>query len=274
MQTLQAVIMGAFQGLTEFLPVSSSGHIVLSSAIYKLITGISIDTVTSEEIFFDILIHLSTLFAVIIYFFKDIKNLLSGFICAVKEKNYSSKDFKFCVYILIATLITCIMGFFIKDIAHKLTENPFIVSIFLIITGGILFLSEKFKSKEGEMNLKTSLIVGFFQGLAIFPGISRSGMTISSAVFKGIKRQEAAKFSFILSIPIILIASLIYPLMTFDIKDIKDFNYFAIISGMIVSFVIGYICIKYFMKFLEKNTLKGFAYYCFIVGIICAILFY
>lgn len=274
MQTLQAVIMGAFQGLTEFLPVSSSGHIVLSSALYKMITGASVDVVTSEEIFFDILIHLSTLFAVIIYFFHDIENILKNFSSAIIKKDFKSYDFQFVIFILAATFITCVMGLFIKDVAHKLTENPFIVSIFIIITGSILFLSEKFKAKEGKTDLKKALIIGFFQGLAIFPGISRSGMTISSAVFQGIKRVDAARFSFILSIPIILIASLIYPLMTFDIKDIKEFNYPAIFSGMVVSFITGYICIKCFMKFLEKNTLRGFAYYCFTVGIVCAFLFY
>ena len=129
MQTLQAIIMGAVQGLTEFLPVSSSGHIVISSAFYKMLTGAEI-VVTNEEIFFDILIHLSTLFAVIIYFFGDIKNILSNFYTAAKEKNYKSDNFLFVIYILIATLITGVFGLFTKEAAHNLTENPFIVSIF------------------------------------------------------------------------------------------------------------------------------------------------
>ena len=266
--------MGATQGLTEFLPVSSSGHIVLSSAIYKLIYNASFNTVSNEEIFFDILIHLSTLFAVILYFFKEIKEIISGFFISVKNKEYNNDSFKFVIYILFATFMTGIIGFLIKDTAHKLTESPFIVSILLMVTGCILYLSEKFKNKEKKINLITSLVVGIFQGLAIFPGISRSGMTISCAVFMGVKRKDAAKFSFILSIPIILIASLIYPILSFDIENMKDFNYNAIITGMFVSFIVGYFCIKYFMKFVEKYTLKGFAYYCILVGFICAILFH
>lgn len=274
MQTLQAIIMGAVQGLTEFLPVSSSGHIVISSAFYKMLTGAEI-VVTNEEIFFDILIHLSTLFAVIIYFFGDIKNILSNFYTAAKEKNYKSDNFLFVIYILIATLITGVFGLFTKEAAHNLTENPFIVSIFIIITGCVLLISEKIKKDENKKtDIKTALVVGLFQGFAVMPGLSRSGMTISSAMFMGLKRFDAARFSFILSIPIILLASFIYPLLTFDLKDIANFNYQALISGMVTSFITGYLCIKYFMNFLKNNNLKCFAYYCFVMGTISAVIFY
>lgn len=274
MQTLQAIIMGAVQGLTEFLPVSSSGHIVISSAFYKMLTGAEI-VVTNEEIFFDILIHLSTLFAVIIYFFGDIKNILSNFYTAAKEKNYKSDNFLFVIYILIATFITGVFGLFTKEAAHNLTENPFIVSIFIIITGCVLLISEKIKKDENKKtDIKTALVVGLFQGFAVMPGLSRSGMTISSAMFMGLKRFDAARFSFILSIPIILLASFIYPLLTFDLKDIANFNYQALISGMVTSFITGYLCIKYFMNFLKNNNLKCFAYYCFVMGTISAVIFY
>lgn len=274
MQTLQAVIMGAVQGLTEFLPVSSSGHIVLSSAFYKMLTGADI-VVTNEEIFFDILIHLSTLFAVIIYFLGDIKNILSDFYTAAKEKNYKSDGFLFVIYILIATFVTALFGLITKEAAHNLTENPFIVSIFIITTGFVLLISEKIKTKgKNKINLKTALVVGLFQGFAVMPGLSRSGMTISSGMFMGLKRFDAAKFSFILSIPIILLASFVYPLLTFDLKDIANFNFAALLSGMVTSFITGYICIKYFMNFLKNNNLRCFAYYCFIMGTLSAIIFF
>lgn len=274
MQTLQAIIMGAVQGLTEFLPVSSSGHIVISSAFYKMLTGAEI-VVTNEEIFFDILIHLSTLFAVIIYFFGDIKNILSNFYTAAKEKNYKSDNFLFVIYILIATFITGVFGLFTKEAAHNLTENPFIVSIFIIITGCVLLISEKIKKDENKKtDIKTALVVGLFQGFAVMPGLSRSGMTISSAMFMGLKRFDAARFSFILSIPIILLASFIYPLLTFDLKDIANFNFAALLSGMVTSFITGYICIKYFMNFLKNNNLRCFAYYCFVMGALSANIFF
>lgn len=274
MQTLQAVIMGVFQGLTEFLPVSSSGHIVLSSAFYKMLTGADIKLVSSEEIFFDILIHLSTLFVVIIYFWHDIKKIVKGFIHSLILKDYKNEDFKFGVYILSATLITGILGFVLKGMVQNLTENPFSVCAFIAVTGIILLFSENIKAKEAEMSLKTALITGFFQGLASIPGLSRSGLTISSAMYFGVKRFSAARFSFILSIPVILLASLIYPLITFDIEDIKDFNFTALISGMITSFVTGYLCIACFMRFLKRHTLKCFAYYCFIASTVSALIFY
>ncbi len=274
MQTLQAVIMGAVQGLTEFLPVSSSGHIVLSSAFYKMLIGADI-VVTNEEIFFDILIHLSTLFAVIIYFLGDIKNILSDFYTAAKEKNYKSDNFLFVIYILVATFVTALFGLITKEAAHNLTENPFIVSIFIVTTGFVLLISEKIKTKgKNKINLKTALVVGLFQGFAVMPGLSRSGMTISSAMFMGLKRFDAAKFSFILSIPIILLASFVYPILTFDLKDVSNFNFLALISGMVTSFITGYICIKYFMNFLKNNNLRCFAYYCFIMGTLSAIIFF
>lgn len=273
MQTLQAAIMGVFQGLTEFLPVSSSGHIVITSAFYKLITGADINFVADEEIFFDILIHLSTLFAVLIYFFNPVKNLLLGFLKALFKKDFKNKEFKYGIYIISATMVTGAFGLIIKDFAHKLTESPVIVSLLIMTTGLILFLSEQLKSKNSHLDFKTALLIGLFQGFAILPGISRSGMTISSAVFKGINRIEAAEFSFILSIPIIILSSLIYPLISFDISHIQTFNLKAMAVGMILAFLVGYFCIKGFMKFLEKSTLKGFAYYCLITGAISALIF-
>lgn len=273
MQTLQAIIMGAVQGLTEFLPVSSSGHIVISSAIYKLITGTDINIVNQEEIFFDILIHLATLFAVVIYFFKDIENILKGFFRAFITKNFNNNDFKLGFYVLIGTFITCLFGFFIKDFAHSLTENPIIVSILVMITGTIIFLSEKICKNNKEITLKSAIITGLFQGFAIFPGLSRSGMTISALMLNGVSRVKAAKFSFILSIPIITLASLFYPLLTFNTSSIKTFNLKAISIGVMVSFVVGYFCIKYFMEFLKKFGLHIFSYYCWAMGLICAIVF-
>ncbi len=273
MQTLQALIMGTVQGLTEFLPVSSSGHIVLTSALYKLLTGASFDVVNFEEIFFDILIHLATLFAVIIYFFKDIKKIFSGFFKSLVKKDFQNEDFKFFNYILLGTFITSCIGLLIKDFAHKLTENPLIVSVLLIVTGCVLYISEKINKNDKKMNYKIAAIVGIFQGLAIFPGLSRSGMTISSAMFMGINRVEAAKYSFILSVPVILLASLVYPILKFDFSSFQNLNYSAMITGMVASFIVGYFCIKYFMKFVEKFGLKVFAIYCAFFGTICAFIF-
>ena len=268
MQTLQAAIMGAVQGKSEFLPISSSAHIVFTSVVYKILTGGNFQNVGNEEIFFDILIHLSSLLAVIIFFFKDLKTLISGFFKSFKNKDYKNVEFQTCVFIMISTFVTCIVAFFIKDTAHKLTENPLIVSILLLFTGGVLFVSEKLNTKEKAMNSKTSILIGIAQGLAVFPGLSRSGLTIATGILNGLSRVKAARYSFILSIPIIILASMIYPLLELNVSEISTFNFKAMAIGCAMSFITGFLCIKFFMKFLEKFNLKCFAYYCWIMGIV------
>ncbi len=274
MDTIQAVIMGFVQGLSEFLPVSSSAHIVFASAIYKLVIGQSLSAgVESEEIFFDILIHLSTLLAILIFFRSEILGILKGFFGGLFNKEKRNEDFKIGLFIIIATFFTGVIGFLIKDAAHTLVETPVIVSLLLIVTGCVLFFSEKFKKGNKEIDLKTAILIGIAQGFAVFPGLSRSGLTISAAIFNGIDRVKAAKFSFLLSAPIILLASTVYPLMETDFKEAASFNMKAMILGAFTAFVVGYFCIKYFMRFLSKSTLKGFAYYCFITGMAMTILF-
>lgn len=274
MQTLQAVIVGAVQGISEFLPISSSAHIVFAQSIYKLITGSQVLTqVGSEEIFFDIIVHLATVLAVLIFFFKDIVTILKEFFKGIIQKKYDNPDFKLALYIIIATPITGIIGLILKDPTHSLVENPKIVSLFLVGTGLILYFSEKLKSKNKEINLKSSILTGIAQGLAVFPGLSRSGLTIATQVFLGIDRVKAARFSFLMSIPVIILASMAYPILEIDFKEISNFNYEAIFWGFFTSFVVGYLCIKYFMKLLSKVTLKCFSYYCFVVGLAMFVLF-
>lgn len=274
MQTLQAVIVGAIQGISEFLPISSSAHIVFAQSIYKLATGnATLDTVAAQEVFFDIIIHLATLLAVLIFFRKDIIDIIKALYYGIKNKNYTDGDFKTGVFIIAATPVTCIIALLLKEPTHALLENPKIVSLFLIGTGFILYFSEKLKSKNREIDLKTSLWTGLAQGLAIFPGLSRSGLTIATQVFLGMDRVKAARFSFLMSIPIILGASMAYPMLEMDFSQMANFNYRAIFWGFMTSFIVGYLCVKYFMKLLGKVTLKCFSYYCFVVGALMFLLF-
>ena len=266
MQTLQAVITGAMQGLSEFLPISSSAHIVFSNELYELITKTAFITSKEEEIFFDIMVHLATLFAVLIYFFNDLKAILKDFFVSIKEKDYKNKNFLLTNYILLSTVITGIIGLIFKEKVEYFIQNPKYICFFLFITGLILLFSEKMYKGNKEINLKSSILIAIAQGLAIFPGFSRSGLTISTGLFLGLNRVEAARFSFLMSIPVILLASMIYPLMSLDFNLITTFNLKAIAIGFLVSFVVGYLCIKYFMKLLGKLTLKSFAYYCLIIS--------
>lgn len=274
MQTLQAVIVGAVQGISEFLPISSSAHIVFSQSIYKLLSGgQTLSDVAAQEVFFDIIVHLATLFAVLIFFRKDIINIIKAFFSGLKNKDYSHDDFKIAVYIAAATPITCAVALILKEPTHALLENPKIVSLFLILTGFILFFSEKLKSKNKEIDIKTSLWTGLAQGLAIFPGLSRSGLTIATQVFLGVDRVKAARFSFLMSIPVIIGASMVFPLLEMDFSQAAQINVKAFFWGFLTSFVTGYLCIKYFMKLLGKITLKCFSYYCFAAGLAMFVLF-
>ena len=273
MQTLQAIITGAIQGLSEFLPISSSAHIVFSNTLYSLITGHNISTVASEEeIFFDIMVHLATLFAVIIYFFKNLKLIIKDSFQAILNKKQNENSKILCC-ILLTTLITCIMGLILQSSVEKLIVNPKIICILLSITGILLLLSEKFYKGNKEINFKNSVLIGIAQGLAIFPGFSRSGFTIAAALFQGVKRIDAARFSFLMSIPIIALASLIYPILELDISEIATFNHKAIILGFITSFIVGYLCIKYFMQLLKKITLRFFGCYCLVAAVLMFVLF-
>lgn len=290
MQTMQAVIVGVVQGLSEFLPISSSAHIVFASAIYKLVTGIPLpDIASSEEVFFDISLHFATLLAVLLFFKNEIIQIIKGFFIGLKDKNFREPNFKMSIYIILATFITAVLALLFKDIAHFLVGSPKIVSCLLVVTGFILFFSEKFKKQStspvptpeneicdtglNKFDFKSVILIGLAQGLAVFPGLSRSGLTIASAIFQGIDRVSAAKFSFLISIPIIILASAIYPLLELDFSQIQTFNFKAIIFGMITAFISGYLCIKYFMRFLAKSTLKSFAYYCWVVGVLMFALF-
>ena len=269
MHTLQAIITGAIQGLSEFLPISSSAHIVFSNELYELITKTNVlQEVSQEEIFFNIMVHLATLFAVVIYFFKDLKKIFKDYLLSIKDKNFKDNNFKLVNYIMLATVITGVIGLLIKDKVEQLISDPQRICFLLLTTGLILLFSEKFYKGDKKLSLKTAIFVAIAQGLAVFPGFSRSGLTISCAIFNGMNRVEAARFSFLMSIPVIFLASLIYPLFELDFASIATFNHKAIILGFLTSFVVGYLCIKYFMKLLGQLSLRIFGYYCLIVAFV------
>ncbi len=278
MNFIQAILMGIVQGLSEFLPISSSAHLVFTSNFYKVFKGIEITQTSNEEVFFDIMVHLGTLIAVLIFFRKDILKIIKALYNAIKTKDWSDKDAKLGLYIIIGTILTIILALPINEVAEKLVYSPVIVGILLFFTGFTLLYSEykskKIEQKKDEPDLKSSIFIGLAQGLAALPGFSRSGWTIATGLFFGLDRVTAARYSFLLSIPIILGASMVYPLIKIDVAEAVQYNWTAIIAGTFVSGVVGYLCIKYFMQFISKFSLAVFGYYCLIMGIITALFFY
>lgn len=277
MNFIQAILMGIVQGLSEFLPISSSAHLVFTSNFYKVIKNIPIVQSSNEEVFFDIMVHLGTLIAVLIFFRKDVLNILKAMWHAIKTKNWEDKEAKLGLFIMAGTVITVMLALPINEIAEKLVYSPSIVGILLLITGFTLLYSEykskKLEEKKEEVSLKTSILIGLAQGLAALPGFSRSGWTIATGLFCGLDRVTAARYSFLLSIPIILGASMVYPLIKIDIHEAIQYNWSAIIAGTVVSAIVGYLCINYFMKFISKFSLAIFGYYCIITGIATAVFF-
>ena len=277
MNFIQAILMGIVQGLSEFLPISSSAHLVFTSNFYKVMKNIPIVQSSNEEVFFDIMVHLGTLIAVLIFFRKDVTKILKAMWHALRTKDWSDKEAKLGLFIVAGTVITVALALPINEIAEKLVYKPAIVGILLFITGFTLLYSEykskKIETKTDSVDLKTSILIGLAQGLAALPGFSRSGWTIATGLFCGLDRVTAARYSFLLSIPIILGASMVYPLVKIDVAEAINYNWIAILVGTIVSGITGYLCIKYFMKFISQFSLAIFGYYCIIAGIATAIFF-
>ena len=186
MTFIEAIILGVTQGLTEFLPISSSGHLVIMQHFLQI-------QINGNE--FEVLVHLGTLGSIIVVFFHDLQALIF---------NIKSKQNRLYIsYLLIASIPAALAGILFKDHFKLFFDNHYLVSKALMFTGLILILSYFFKPKNKKINILSSIIIGFFQALAIIPGISRSGMTISFALFLGINTKDAAKFSFLMAIPII-----------------------------------------------------------------------
>ena len=276
MDIVQSILMGIVQGLSEFLPISSSAHLVFTSNFYKVFKGIELVHEFNQEIFLDIMLHLGTLIAVLIFFRKEIFEILKALYTGLKTKNYTSREFKIGIYIILGTIITVLIAFPLNEVAGSLVFKPAFVGLLLIFTGILLLFSEAWSKKlteKKEITLKSSILIAIAQGLAAIPGFSRSGLTIATGLLSGSDRTTSARYSFLLSIPIILGASMFYPLIKLDFHEVITYNWTAILAGTIVSGVVGYVCIKYFLKFVSKFSLGIFGYYCLIMGIITAVFF-
>jgi len=261
-----AIFMGIIQGLTEFLPVSSSGHLVILQQLLGL-----------EEVGlgFNLILHIGTLVAVSIYYRKDLFLLFKEFFSLLKDVLTKGKsDIRanehrlLLVMLFIAILPTAAIGFLFNDLFESLFKTSYIVGYTLIITGIILWISNYLPvgSKHAkDMTLKDALFVGLVQGAAITPGISRSGSTIFAGLATGFTRDLATRFSFLLSIPAILAAVVLEgPEIIKEVSAIG--NVLPVVSGFIASAVSGYLAIDLLISILKRQKLQYFSYYCWIVG--------
>lgn len=259
MDYINVIIFGAIQGLTEFLPVSSSGHLVI---LHKLIS-----IPVSNELTFDIILHSATLIAVIYFFRRDIWELLRAWLNTFvgKKSDYG----RVAWLIILGTIPAGIAGFFFDDVIESVLRSPLVVVFMLIFVGILFIVAEKYSNQKADfknINWKQALIIGFSQALALIPGTSRSGITIIAGMSTDLKREEAIRFSFLLSIPIILGAV---------IKKVPDIletgmiqgELMLILTSFISTLIFGILAIKYFLIFAKKYSLKYFAYYRFCLAI-------
>lgn len=254
MTWLEALILGIIQGLTEFLPISSSGHLELA----KFIFGNT--TLPEESLFFTVLLHAATAISTIVIFRKEIGKIFKGLF-----QFENNEEFQFSLRIVISMFPAAFVGLFFEDIIESLFSGSILlVSFMLLITGLLLLLADKAKTTNKSVGIKDALIIGIAQAIAILPGISRSGATISSAVLLGVDREKSARFSFLMVIPLIL------GKMAKDILDDPSqiFSDFGIVHlvGFLAAFLTGLIACTWMIALVKKAKLSYFSIYCFIVG--------
>jgi undecaprenyl-diphosphatase len=255
METIQTILLAMIQGLTEFLPISSSAHLILLSEILEW---------NDQGLIFDISLHFGTLLAVIFYFKSDIYQMFS---------HSHFKDFSTLInsplgVITIATLPIVIVGGLFSGFIEENLRSPFVIALATIFFGVLLYLSDRkahLVIGERVMTVSLGLIIGLSQILAVIPGTSRSGITITAALFLGFSRTEAARFSFLLSIPVIIAANI---LGIYEFSQIENmiFDYLDLLLGVGISFVIAYLTIKWFISFVEKIGMLPFVIYRLFLG--------
>ncbi len=276
MELLKAIFLGFIQGVAEFLPISSSGHL----AIFKNVLGFDTDT----GLLFDVLLHLGTLAAVFVVFWKDIWALIkegfaiigqffkSLFGCLCKKQKWqpvvTTPYRRFVMMVIVSTIPTGIMGILLEGAINAASATLIVPGILLLINGVQLLISDRLpdgKFTEADAPYTKAAIVGVAQGIATFPGISRSGTTITACLACGFKREFAVKYSFIMSVPAIF-GALVLELLDFSPEMLSGSDMVNYLAGTLVSAVVGYVCIKTMLVIVRGKKFKYFAYYCFAMG--------
>jgi undecaprenyl-diphosphatase len=257
---LEAIVLAVLQGLTEFVPISSSAHLVLVPWLLEW---------EPHELAFDTTLHLGTLAAVLGYFGRDVVRLAKGWALTLwYPGKRGDSDGRLAWWIIVGTIPAAIIGYRFEPFFVELFTQPYWVGFFLLVTAALLITCEKMSQRRQELNaigLMTALGIGLAQAAAIAPGISRSGATIAAAMFFGLKREASARYSFLLSIPIILGAGGLQLLKLYQ-HDVLLASLTPYLVGFVLAAVTGYLCIHFLLLYLRTNSLYPFASYCALVG--------
>jgi undecaprenyl-diphosphatase len=264
----QSIILGIVQGITEFLPISSSGHLVLTPFLLGW-------EIPDEHVFvFDVLVQVATLAAVFAYFRQDLASIIRATIASLLHgKLLGTVEARLGWYLILATIPASIIGLAIRDTIEATFKSPYATSLFLLVTAVMLLVGERAGKRNREMESLTwidALMMGLYQTLALFPGISRSGATITGGMVRNLERQTAARFSFLMSVPVMLAAGAI---ATVDLLKIPNLATLlpTFVPGFLASAIVGYFSIRWLLGFLIRHPLYIFAIYCLSLGLISLI---
>ena len=266
MNIIQALVLGIVQGATEFAPISSSGHLVLVPWLLDW---------PEPGLVFDTIVHWGTLLAILAVFWRDIVALATAWARSLVERSLEPTEARLAWLIIVGTLPAALMGFLCQDFFESLFSSPGWVAALLLVTGGILALSERLGKRRrslDDLGWLDSVLIGLAQGLAIAPGISRSGATIAAGLLRGVKREAAARYSFLLATPIIFGAGLLQLTELFQAGAVGA-QLPSLIVGFLAAAISGYLCIKLLLAYLQRGRLYVFAAYCWLAGGVSLIIF-
>ncbi len=263
----EGILLGIVQGLTEFLPVSSSGHLVL---VQSFIEGFQ-----QPGVLFDVMLHFGTLLAIVFFLRRDIYDILRALL---PRKWYQKRGYeydesfihtrrKIALFIIVGTVCTGAVGFMFKDHIHGFFERVEVVALMLLVTGGLLFLSDRVKNTprgEKDLNIYDGIIIGIVQAAALMPGLSRSGSTIAFGIFRKLDGETAARFSFLLSVPAVMGATV---LELGYISEVSPGDMAIYVAGTIAAMITGFLTLKLLFFIIKKRRLSIFALYCWFLGI-------
>lgn len=271
MSLFEAFLLGIIQGISEFLPISSSGHLALFRALLNndLQAGIT----------FEIVVHFGSFCSIVLYYRKRLGGILADFFkslspSALKEQRFKTDpNTQLSLFILLSMIPAMLVGFTLKDTIESLFDSPVFVSAMLLVTGLILYSTKFVSQHTKEINAGRGLLMGVAQAFAIIPGISRAGSTISTGLLLGVKRDTAANFSFLMVLPVLAGAMLLAFKDLYEL-GVENVQVMVLIIGFLSSFVMGYACLAYLLKLLKRDKFHYFAFYCWFIGAVGMIYFW
>jgi undecaprenyl-diphosphatase len=267
LELVQAILLGVVQGLTEFLPVSSSGHLLLG----QYFLGMDQDRF---GLTFDASIHTGTVLAVVSFFWRDLLRMAAAFARSLRGPNFEDRDQRMAYLILVACIPAGVVGFLFQNFFETEVRSPWLVAFNLVLVGALFIVGEvvgRQNRTSDKLGFKEALGIGLAQTTALFPGVSRSGATITLGLFLGLRRDEAARFSFLMSVPITAAAALLSLADAFG-SGIDAYDALLFLVGSITSGVVGYLAIKLLLDYLAGHSLLVFAYYRFALAAVVVVL--